>query len=215
MAVKPGIYECIFSPRAFQELLEPLRHHFDLYLYQKGKSVLSGSIGKQIFSEHFSLLDDVTHSGQFGVPFDVEGTPRPKVKLIERGVLKNLVSEGHSMKGILEHPICPGNLVVEKGTETFSKMIRGIRKGIFINKIWYHTLVREQNMEVTGLATAGSLYVEGGQVQGRALHLRYHDSLFSVLRSVSDTSREQILLKDSGWGASLFPYIRVSRFRVV
>ncbi len=214
-AVKPGIYECIFSPRAFQEFLEPLKHHFDRHLYEKGKSVFSDSMGKQVFSDQFSLSDDVTHSGQFGIPFDVEGVERPKVKLIERGVLKHLISEGHSMKGISEHPIYPINLVVPKGTHTLPEMIKRIRKGIFINKIWYHTLMREDNMEVTGLATAGSVYIEHGRIQGRGLNLRYHDSLFSILRSVTETSREQILLKDGETGASLFPYVYVSRLRIV
>lgn len=215
IAVKPGVYECIFSPRAFQELLEPLRRHFDLYLYQKGKSVFSGSMGKRVFSEPFSLSDDMAHPGQFGVPFDAEGAARPNVKLIERGALKDLISEGHSMKGISEHPFYPINLVVEKGPRTFPEMIKRVQKGIFINKIWYHTLMREDNMEVTGLATAGSVYIERGEIQGRTLNLRYHDSLFSILRSVLETSREQVLLKDGEMGASLFPYIHVSRFRVV
>jgi len=156
-AVKPGIYECIFSPRAFLELIEPLRRHFDSSLTKDGKSVFSGLLKKKIFSDAFTLSDDVKHPGQFGVPFDAEGTPRPKVELIKKGILHGLLAEGHSTRGLLEHPFYPENLVVEKGAFSLADLFKRIQKGIFISKIWYHTLVRESRMEVTGLATAGSL----------------------------------------------------------
>lgn len=215
VSVKPGVYECIFSPRAFLELIEPLRRHFDSSLTKDGKSVFSGLLKKKIFSDVFTLSDNVNHPGQFGVPFDAEGTPRPKVELIKKGILHGLLAEGHSTRGLLEHPFYPENLVVEKGAFSLADLFKRIQKGIFINKIWYHTLVRESRMEVTGLATAGSLFIENGKVRGRVVNLRYHDSLFSILGSLAAASREQLLLKDGERGAALFPYLRVLRLRVV
>ena len=213
--LQPGTYECIFSPRAFLELIEPLRRHFDAQLSKDGKSVLSGALGKKIFSEALTLKDDLHHPGQFGVPFDAEGAPKKRVTLVKKGILAGLLAEGHSTRGLMEHPFYPENLVVEKGKLSLGGIFKRIRKGIFINKIWYHTLVRESTMEVTGLATAGSLYIEKGQVRGRVVHLRYHDTLFSILRSVVNASKEQILLKDGERGAALFPYLWVSHLKVV
>ena len=215
ITVKPGEYECILSPRALLELMEPLRRHFDRRLTEDGKSVFSGLLGKRVFSENFSLADDVAHAGQFGVPFDAEGAPRRPVALVSRGVLRELLAEGHSTRGLLEHPLYPQNLVVEKGSLSLEEIFSRIRRGFFINKIWYHTVVRESRMEVTGLATAGCLSIERGQVRGRAVHLRYHDSIFSILRSVVGATREQILLKDGEMGAALFPYLWIGRLRVV
>lgn len=213
--VPPGEYECIFSPRAFLELIEPLRRHFDARLTQDGKSVFTGLLGKQVFSKEFTMREDLGHPRQFGIPFDSEGHSKRRVDLVEGGVLKGLLGEGHSTRGLLEHPFYPQNLVVEEGTFSLQELFEKIERGIFINKIWYHTLVREPAMEVTGLATAGSLYLEKGRIVGRAVHLRYHDSLFSILNSVAGASREQILLKDGEMGAALFPYLWVSRLRVV
>lgn len=213
--VKPGIYPCLFSPRAFLELIEPLRRHFDGRLAADGKSVLSGAHGKRIFSPHFSLDDDIQCSGQFGIPFDAEGAPKKPLKLIERGVLKNFLAEGHSTRGVSEHPFYPQNLVAKAGQLKFKELLKKIHHGIFINKIWYHTLVRESTMEVTGLAAAGSLWVEKGRALGHVSHLRYHDSLFSLLRSVEAASSEQILLKDGEMGAALLPYLMVGRLKVV
>ena len=213
--VEPGEYECIFSPRALLEFIEPLRRHFDRRLYEDKKSIFSRRLGEEIFSKHFTLSEDCVRPGQFGLPFDTEGAPRKKVTLVERGTFKDLLAEGHSTRGLAEHPFYPQNLVIEKGNESWPGLLKKIRRGIFINKVWYHALVREREMEVTGLATAGSLYIEGGRVRGRTAGLRYHDSLFSVLRSVAGASREQVLLKDGEMGAALFPYLWVARLRVV
>ncbi len=215
VSVKPGEYECVFHPRAFLELIEPLRHHFDGHLYEKGKSALSGFLGKRIFSEHFTLHENIIDPNQFGVPFDMDGMPRRKVVLVDRGVLKNLLGEGNSSRGISEHPVYPQNLVGQQGDKTLEEVFKGIRKGIFINKLRYHTLVREKKLEVTGLATAGSLYIEKGRVVGRLGHLRYHDSLISILGSVVGGTRERILLKDGEIGAALLPYFWISKLRVV
>ena len=213
--LKPGTYECIFSPRAFLELIDPLRRHFDRRFVETGRSVFSRKLGKKIFSDQFNLSDDLAHSGQFGIPFDVEGNPKKKVMLVKKGVLKELLGEGHATRGILEHPFYPQNLVMEKGGASLSDLFSGIKRGIYINKIWYHTLVRENEMEVTGLATAGSVSIERGKIHGRVSHLRYHDSLFSILRSVTRASKEQILLKDGEMGAALLPYVCVSGLKIV
>ncbi|MBI4115771.1 MAG: TldD/PmbA family protein [Candidatus Omnitrophica bacterium] len=211
----PGEYECVFSPRAFLELIDPLRRHFDARLTQDGKSVFTGALGKKIFSEAFTLEENIEHPRQFGVPFDAEGSPRRRVTLINKGTLKELLAEGHSTRSLSEHPFNPQNLIVKEGNLSQKAIFKKIKRGIFINKIWYHTLVKESSMEVTGLATAGSIYIEDGSIRGRVIHLRYHDSLFSILRSVVGTSKEQILLKDGEMGAALFPYIWVSRLKVV
>ncbi len=215
ISVKPGEYECVFHPRAFLELIEPLRHHFDSKLYESGKSVLSGLLGEKIFSDHFTLHENLAHPKQFGVPFDMDGAPKRKVLLVDQGVLKGLLAEGNSSRGVLDHPVYPQNLVGQQGDLALEEIFKRIRNGIFINKLRYHTLVHEKGLEVTGFATAGSLYIEKGRVQGRLRHLCYHDSLISILGAVVAGTREQILLKDGEMGTALLPYFWISKLRVV
>ena len=215
ISLEPGTYECVFSPRAFLEFMEPLRAHFDLNLYQSGKSVLSGGLGKRLFSEAFTLREDMTHPKQFGVPFDADGKPKRKVTLIERGVLKNMLSEGNATHGIRENPFDPENLAAERGSLSLNQIFSKMKRGIFINKVRYHTLVRETGLEVTGLTTAGSVYIEDGEIQGQLSHVRYHDSILAVLREVIAASQEEILLKDGERGAALLPYFWIAKLHVV
>ena len=90
-----------------------------------------------------------------------------------------------------------------------------MKRGIFINKVRYHTLVRETGLEVTGLTTAGSVYIEDGEIQGQLSHVRYHDSILAVLREVIAASQEEILLKDGERGAALLPYFWIAKLHVV
>lgn len=215
VTLKPGTYECVISPRAFLEFAEPIRRHFDLNLYESGKSIFSGNLGKRLFSKHLTLHEDITHSGQYGVPFDAEGKPKRKVALIERGVLKNLISEGDNTHGLRENPFDFENLTIARGSLPLSEILSRIRRGIFVNKIRYHALVRETGLEVTGLTTAGSVYIEKGQVMGQLTHLRYHDSIITLLKEIAGVSRETILLKDGERGVALLPYFWFKKFHVV
>ena len=195
--------------------MEPLRRHFDLSLYKSGKSLFSKQLGKQIFSDAFTVHEDVTHANQFGIPFDMEGKPKQKVVLVENGKLKNLLSDGNNTYGVREIPFDPENLVLAPGNQSFKSMISKIKKGIYINKIRYHSLVNENTLEVTGLTTAGSVYIEKGRVVGQLSHVRYHNSILALLQEVAGVSREEILLKDGERGAALLPYFWFKKFHVV
>ncbi len=55
----------------------------------KGRSFLSGLVGKEIGTEQVSMIDDGTLKGPMGsLPFDSEGTPTSRNTIIENGVFK-------------------------------------------------------------------------------------------------------------------------------
>ncbi|MFX1602371.1 MAG: TldD/PmbA family protein, partial [Promethearchaeota archaeon] len=53
----------------------------------KGRSFLSGMVGKEMGSELVSMVDDGTIEGKYGTfPFDSEGTPSSRTMIIDKGV---------------------------------------------------------------------------------------------------------------------------------
>lgn len=55
----------------------------------KGRSFLTGMVGKQVGTEHVTMLDDGTLDGKAGsIPFDSEGTPGSKTYIMENGIFK-------------------------------------------------------------------------------------------------------------------------------
>lgn len=122
---------------------------------------------------------------------------------------------GHTTRGILEEEdVFPLNLVVAAGRRPWRDMLASMQRGVFINKIWYHQVVHEKDLVVTGTATGGTSWVEGGRIKGRLARVRYHDSLLRALGRVAEVSRERRLLKDGEYGASLLPYVLVRGLRL-
>ena len=225
--LESGEYDCVFSPRALLEFLSSLSKHFDAKLYHDGRSALSGRRpGQLLFSKAVSLEDNAYLAGQSGIPFDAEGSPRKRVSLVTRGRLAGLLAgsglscachkqpTGHTARGILEEEIVPQNLVMPAGNRPLAAILKSIKRGVFINKIWYHQIVHEKGLVVTGTATAGTCLIENGKVAGCAVRVRYHDSLLRVLQEVVELSRERGLIKDGEYGAALLPYLRSRRLRL-
>ena len=146
---------------------------------------------------------------------------------MSKGVLTGLMSasglscrcharpSGHTTRGILEsEDIFPQNIVAAPGARPWRDLLASVRRGIFINKIWYHQVVHEKDLVVTGTATGGTAFIEGGRIAGRLARVRYHDSLLRVLGAVAEVSRERQLLKEGEYGASLVPYVWVRGLRL-
>lgn len=219
--LEAGEYDCVFSPRALLEFLSSLLKHFDAKLYHDGRSVFSGHRpGQLLFSKAVSLEDNAYLSGQSGIPFDAEGAAKKRVALVTKGKLAGMLagsglscrchkeSTGHTTRGILEDEVYPQNLVMPAGGRPLRAILKSIKRGILINKIWYHQIVHEKDLVVTGTTTAGTCLIENGKVAGRAVRLRYHDSLLRVLKETVELSRERALLKDGEYGSAFLPYLR-------
>ena len=76
VSLEAGEYDCLFSPRAFQEFVSSLWKNFDAKRYHTGESALARRLKQRVASQALSLADDVHHRGQSGLPFDAEGVPK-------------------------------------------------------------------------------------------------------------------------------------------
>ena len=77
----------VLSPEATSGLLELLnREAFSAAAYHEGSSLLREHLGVQVFDRAFNLRDDATDPDGLPFPFDLEGTPKRPVELIEQGI---------------------------------------------------------------------------------------------------------------------------------
>jgi len=129
---------------------EACGHGLEADIIQKDYSVYRNSIGKKVASEKVTLIDDGTLPGYYGSSsYDDEGTPSSKTVLIEKGILKNYLTDLYtSRKGNL--PLT-GNgrrssfrtIPLPRMTNTFvapgdtppMQMIGEISKGILVKKM--------------------------------------------------------------------------------
>ena len=97
--VPAGDYEVILEPRAVADLLSYLvRGGFSASAVREGRSFLAGRLGEKIFTHLFSFWDDGLDPRGFPMPFDLEGVPKEKVIMVDKGVAKGLLYDWKSAK---------------------------------------------------------------------------------------------------------------------
>jgi predicted Zn-dependent protease len=86
-----GKYTVILEPAAVLDIVGFMFSDFSGIAILDQRSFLNDRIGSKLFGENINISDDVTHPLQSGAPFDGEGMPRHRVKLVENGVINQIV----------------------------------------------------------------------------------------------------------------------------
>ncbi len=221
--IKPGKYDVVLSPYAFEELIFFLLYYGLATLpYIEKRSAMNGKLGKKIASEKLTLYDNAFEPGAGGMPFDFEGTPRKKVMLINKGVLENFVHDrrtakkmktkntGHSIGEPNTYgpiPMCP---VFEGGKASPEEMIKSMKKGLYIRKLHYTNVLNPKELLVTGMTRDGVFMVENGEIKHAVKNLRFSDSLFNILSGIDMLGPVTAIDFDEGWGK--IPWVKINGF---
>ena len=192
----PGRYTVILEPAAVLDLVGFLFYDFAATAVEDKRSCLNERMGKQLFGQNVSIMDDVFHPLQQGAPFDGEGLPRQKVVLVDRGVPKNLVYSRAAAKAAGKKPTghgfalpnefgeAPMNLVFSGGDSSLEKMVASTDRGLLVTRLWYIREVDPYEKVMTGMTRDGLFVVENGRVTGAARNFRFNQSLIEMLKNV-------------------------------
>jgi PmbA protein len=144
---------------------------------QKGRSPLSNKLGKQIASENTNIVDNgIMRGGWRTKPFDDEGYPTQRTPLIEKGILKNYLYDTYTaLKDNVESTgnaqrlyywmnpqPSPNNLILNSGEASLEEIIRGTKKGIYIEETIGEWLSNPVSGNLNATVTHGYL-VENGE----------------------------------------------------
>jgi PmbA protein len=194
--IPAGHYTTILEPPAVLDLVGFLFYDFAGTAVLDKRSCFTGRMGKKLLGENVTLWDDVYHPLQTGAPFDGEGVPRQKVKLVDRGVPKNLVyaratakkmkakPTGHGFALPNEYGEAPMNLVFVGGDKSTDEMVRSTERGILVTRLWYIREVDPYKKILTGMTRDGTFLVENGKVVGGVRNFRFNQSILEMLSKV-------------------------------
>ena len=195
----PGKYLAILEPAAVIDLLTYLWWDFSATSHIDKLSCLLDKVGEKMFGDNITVVDDVTNKSQCGSPFDGEGVPRQVIKLIENGVIKNLVhsrlsakkmqtkTTGHSMAQPSAMGEMPLNIVIEGGIssiEDMMKQVQGDQEAVLLTRVWYVREVDPATKLLTGMTRDGTFLVKNGAVVKPVKNLRFNVSLLELLNNV-------------------------------
>jgi len=203
----------IFSPGTFGTLVVRLLAGIDGSNLNAGTSPLEGKIGKKLFDEKLSILEDPHRSwGLFSCPFDDEGVPTSPKEIVKDGVLKSYLydlksakdagckSTGNGFKrgfwsaGAGDKPTpTPTNLVIPGGAIPLTDLIGQIDEGILIEGVMgAHT--GNINAGEFSLNINPGFYIKDGKIAGRATDAMASGNIYQALTNIEALSSEQGLL---------------------
>ncbi len=148
-SLKSGSYATVIGNRAVASLLMVMMSIFSAEYADKGLTQLKDKVGEMIASPMVSLVEDPHLAGGFGsVPFDSEGVPTQKKRLVDHGQLTgflhnlktakkfNVAPTGNGFKASYKSPvgISATNFFMEAGQETLETMMKRVGTGVLITE---------------------------------------------------------------------------------
>jgi predicted Zn-dependent protease len=222
-AVEPGAWTVILEPPAFGELLSYLTHHFSAESYDEGSSFLSGGLDRRYVGEGVTMSDDYMHPLAPGMPFDYEGNPTQRLKLLEAGIAKNIVTDtywaaklkrpdtGHALPAPNSWGPSARHIVVAPGAKTKAHLIAETERGLLISRFWYIRPVDDRLTIVTGMTRDGTFLIEDGKITGGVRNMRFNESILAALNNAEFSSEQA---RTTGYSYStVVPAIKITGFR--
>ncbi|HEX6872819.1 MAG TPA: metallopeptidase TldD-related protein [Micromonosporaceae bacterium] len=226
----PGRYEVVLEPTAAVDLIYFLGvYGFNAKAMAEQRSFVE--LGAAQFDPAITLLDDPFQAGGAALPFDIEGTPRRRLALIERGISLALThdrrtavqlggtSTGHATPPVPSigspGPLAPNLHLLPGGgaaaTEVDSPaadsavldLVTGVRRGLLVTDNWYTRVLDPRTLVVTGLTRNGVWLIENGEITTPVQNLRFTQSYPDALAAgaVLGVGSHAVPLP-TGWEAS-------------
>ena len=225
VSLEPGRYEVVLEPAAVATLLGFLSYlGFGGRSIAEGRSCFSGRLGEKLMSEKVSIYDDALSPQTVALPFDFEGTPKRRVDLVERGVVRGGVhdrrsatqagveSTGHALPPPNPDGPFPLNVFLEPGESSVEEMIRSTERGLLVTRFHYSNIVHPMESIITGMTRDGTWLIEDGEVKHPVKNFRFTQSIVEALRDVEQVGRDTELASEFFFSSSRVPALRISSF---
>lgn len=226
--VDTGVYEVVLGHDAMAEVV------LELGIYGfGGRSVVDKESfvqpGVQQFDPAITLVDDALAPGGVNYGFDVEGTPKQRLVLIDAGVSGGAChsrrtgrrmgqpSNGHAPVGDLGewYGGGPMDLMLAPGPKTVEELIGEVERGIYVATFNYCRCLEPLTVEVTGLTRNGTFLIEDGEIVQALTNMRFTQSFVEALApgNVLGLSNDpRFGNADAGPGYARAPAARLAEF---
>lgn len=223
----PGEYEVILEPQAVNEMMSFFAWLGpNARLYHEQASYLSGKLGEKVFGDNITIVDDPLDTSGFPMPFDFEGVPKQKTEIIKQGVFENLTYDsylagkfeakntGHALPAPNTAGPIPLHMRIEPGTKSLEDMIKNVKRGLLITRLWYVRFLNPRSMTITGMTRDGTFLIEKGKVVRAVKNLRFNQSIPEALNNVVSVGRdlESVGSFETELGTNRMPALHISKF---
>ncbi len=222
--VVAGEYEVILEPAAVAELLDYVAWFGpNGRSFHEKSSYFEGKMGKKLFDEKLTLIDDPQHGQIYPTGFDYEGFPKKPLPIVVKGRPKGIAYDsyhankyhkkntGHALLAPNTWGPVPMHIRIEPGDRELVQSIKGIKKGLLVTRFWYTRIVNTKELILTGMTRDGTFLIEHGKITARVKNLRYTESIIRAFSDIQGIGKKLVLSGSEG-SSALVPHVHLAKF---
>lgn len=185
-ALTPGKYTVVLEAQAVADLLGFLRGALQARAADEGRSFFArpggNAIGEALFDERVKLWSDPLDAMHPSTPIADDGQPLVRTVWVETGKLRTLARSRYWAQK-MNAPAVPGprSLFMAGGTGSVADLVRGVKDGVLITRLWYNRMLDPRQLLVTGLTRDGTFRIADGKLSGPVKNMRYNESPATLL----------------------------------
>lgn len=189
VALDPGKYVALLEPAVVGQMVAQMIGRFDARAADEGRSFLSTAghtrLGERAFDPRVTISSDPASPVAPGFAVNPSGLPNHPVTWVEGGIVKTLQRGRYWAQKTGREPVArPGFYAMRGGTDSVADMIRDVKRGVLVTRMWYVRLVDPRTLVVTGLTRDGTFLIENGAVTRPIVNFRFNESPLAVLANV-------------------------------
>ncbi|MHB8158705.1 MAG: TldD/PmbA family protein [Desulfocucumaceae bacterium] len=201
----------VFEPYVATGFLGLLAPALTAEAVQKGRSLFAGKVGQKVASDSINIIDDGSLTGGIAsTPFDGEGVPTSKTKLISAGLLEGYLhntytaakdgvkSTGNGVRGSYKSTPEVGttNFYIEGGNIDPGEIIKSISKGFYVTEVLgMHTanpISGDFSLGVSGLM------IEGGKLTFPVRGIALAGNIIDFMKKVEGVGKDLTFFGGTG-----------------
>jgi predicted Zn-dependent protease len=228
--LEPGAFDVILEPPAIAEVLEWLNMiAFTGQSYDDGSSFFVGNLGKRLLGENCTIDDDALDESFMPFPFDLEGLPKRRVPLIERGtIVTPALDKAYADRLGLAPTATAWSLgggdhgsslhtTVAAGEATREELIASTKLGIWVTRFNYvNGLLEPKTALMTGTTRDGTFLIRDGRVAARLPNLRWTQSMVEAFANIEALTAERRAVGTwfNAFGGTLAPVMKIRGWHI-
>ncbi len=224
VTVEPGSAPVVLGPEAVAAVLTALgRTAFDGLAHAEGRGALSGRLGTRVAASAINLSDSPRFTRTLPAAFDLDGTPKAPVPLIQDGVAHRVVHDLRSAAraggaaASTGHATAPGGgedgprpehlVLIGGGAADVAELCLPIERGLFVSRLVYDPAIVGNEPRATA---HGTVRIDQGRLAEPAADVRLAADPLAVLRGVEALTGTQWLVPQGERASVVAPALRTS-----
>ncbi|WP_442756336.1 TldD/PmbA family protein [Methylocystis sp. JAN1] len=216
--LEPGDYTVVLEPVAVAELASWVMSAMDARAADEGRSFYARPgggtmIGEKLFDEKLTIRIDPANPLAPEGAVGWEGVPHRARAFIDKGVVSTLYrSRSWAQKTNAEPIPFARNFIIEGGDASLDDMIRAVKRGVLVTRIWYENMVEPKSLLLTGLTRDGNFLIKNGRVTAPVRNMRFNQRLGELFANIVALGKTERVWRAVGGGAPAAPPMLAERF---